>query len=224
MPPQLQELPLWQPQPQLDPQLHPLIAGGVIRWGTVPPQGSTRRPPVIDAGDLPRERRDGRISRTMTCPPLTFPIRGMHLTLQLLTVINERAAAVSRVSWQFPESASREESHRPSRTPGHSVEPNLSEKHDRNGRCEHGPDEDAGHGRYRRRGQVRDQGHQDPGAAIANAGVTRETMGPYAPVVTMSAPRSRSITVPATRGSSGRGRPAGPQAIGAPGCRGPIPT
>ena len=43
-PRQLQELPLWQPHPQLDPQLHPLIVG---KWcGTIPLSGLALRPCV----------------------------------------------------------------------------------------------------------------------------------------------------------------------------------
>src|SRR5699024_6687449 len=80
--------------------------------GHSPSSGIGARPACDRHRGLPKERRHGRISRTVTCPLLACPIRGTRLTLQLPAVINGRAAAIPPVTWQFSEPAARKEGHR----------------------------------------------------------------------------------------------------------------
>src|SRR5690625_2047962 len=125
----------------------------------------------------------------------------MRLTPQLLSVTDVHVASCA-CEMGILRVGLTQKSLRACRAPGHSVEPNLSDEHDRNGRGEDRPDKDAGHVRDCCRRQNNDQGHTTtrvtriPSAPIAKADVTRETIGPCTPVGSISDPRSKSITAP----------------------------
>lgn len=146
LPPQLHELPLWHPHPQLEPQLHPLIAGGVVgKYMAFPPQetwfprpprrlpspggrGVPARPPrsgVPARRGVPTPRRTPRPSAGDGTPPRVRPAGPCDL--------GGTPGGPDRGRPGGREAAC------------HSVEPNPVDGHDRNHRVENG------HRRYRRR-------------------------------------------------------------------------